>query len=478
MTRREWIAAALAQQAVPAAQARFVGVTVMPEYIQNEGIDGVLGNLIGRARATAVATSPYVMEPASQSTGSREPPIDAGAGSVRLLDRPLWGKRELFVRTAPSFAPNERLYRGLRYAPAPADALTWRQGGVVRDFLKEAKRRGLKTYLQVQAAIPPGYRVQFGGPLEDDQPRLPDGRIPANRVSKNASLASEEILQYHCALLKDLAQAYPEVDGIRVDWPEYPPYSLDDAFLDFSRPAEAAARKCGIPFERMRSDAMRFYRLLHGGLSESVLRRRESWSPAAWLVEYPGLTDLLHFKALLVEELLRRFREALPADKELMPNAFPPPLNIISGMHFARASAFSSAISVKLYTMHWPMILRFWGEQIKKANPDVAETALMEALEHWLEMNGPGGARRLEEYRYPEPEEPHPVLDDVMANKIRTARAASGKPVIALAHGYGPEADFRRRLAVAYRAAEGKVWVNRYGYLNDRKLEIIGDVCR
>ena len=84
----------------------FVGITVMPEFVQNEGVQPVLDNLVHLARANAVATSPYVMEPADEKTGSREPPIDAGAGSVRLLDRPLWGRRELFVRTAPAFVPN------------------------------------------------------------------------------------------------------------------------------------------------------------------------------------------------------------------------------------------------------------------------------------------------------------------------------------------------------------------------------------
>ena len=111
-----------------AASSRFLGITVMPEYVQSEGIDRVLDNIAGRAGASAVATSPYVMAPADEKTGSREPPIDAGAGSVRLLDRPLWGKRELFVSTAPSYAPDVRLYRGLRYQPAAPDGLTRRQG--------------------------------------------------------------------------------------------------------------------------------------------------------------------------------------------------------------------------------------------------------------------------------------------------------------------------------------------------------------
>ena len=81
---------------------RLVGITVLPEFLQVEGVDAVLDNLVMKAGANAVTTSPYVMEAADERTGVREPPDDAGAGGVRLLDRPLWGKRELFVRTRPS----------------------------------------------------------------------------------------------------------------------------------------------------------------------------------------------------------------------------------------------------------------------------------------------------------------------------------------------------------------------------------------
>ena len=100
------------------------------------GIEAVLDNLQRRARVTAIATSPYVMAPMPDGQGGREPPIDAGAGSVRLLDRPLWGRRELFVRTAPSFAPDPALYRGLRYQPAAADDLTRAHGHVVADTIR------------------------------------------------------------------------------------------------------------------------------------------------------------------------------------------------------------------------------------------------------------------------------------------------------------------------------------------------------
>src|SRR6187549_511874 len=162
--------------------------------------------------ANAVATSPYVMEPADEKTGSREPPDDAGAGAVRLLDRPLWGQRELFIRTAPSFVLNKDLYRGLRYQPAEPTELTRRDGHVVHDLVRAAQSRHLKVYLQIQAAIPPGYRVQFGGPTDEDRPRLPDGRLPSRRLAKNGSLASRHITDYTHALIRDLCRVYPDID--------------------------------------------------------------------------------------------------------------------------------------------------------------------------------------------------------------------------------------------------------------------------
>jgi hypothetical protein len=469
------------------AARRFLGVTVMPEYIQNEGIDRVLDNLTGMG-ATAVATSPYVMEPADEKTGSREPPDDAGAGSVRLLDRPLWGRRELFVRTAPSFVPEAKLYQGLRYQPPPPAELTRTRGPLVRDFLRAAQAKHLKVYLQVQAAIPPGYRVQFGGPEEADRPRLPDGRIPPRRLARNGSLASPHLIAYAHALIRDLLRVYPDLDGLRFDWPEYPPYLLDDVFLDFGDPARAAAERLGFDFERMRRAAGDLYRKLHGQLTDDdlapwtgpdggrfVLLRR--------LADQPGLGDWLRFKAVLVEELLAGFRRTLTEaggrDREMMPNAFPPPFTLASGLDFARAAPHSSAFAVKLYTMHWPMILHFYGETLLKANPKLSEQPLVQALVRGLDIADDEGRPRLADYRYPEPDASHPVGAKAQARKIAQAQADAGAvPVHALAHGYGPVADFRRRLETAWRASKHGVWINRYGYLSEEKMQAVRAVCR
>ena len=57
---------------------RELGVTVLPEFFQVEGVEQVLDNLARRADVTAIATSPYAMRPVADGDRSREPPIDAG----------------------------------------------------------------------------------------------------------------------------------------------------------------------------------------------------------------------------------------------------------------------------------------------------------------------------------------------------------------------------------------------------------------
>jgi len=469
------------------ANKRLIGVTVLPEYAQSEGVEAVLDNLISRAKVTAVATSPYAMELADEQTGGREPPIDAGAGAVRLLDRPLWGKRELWVRTAPSFVPNKELYDGLRYQPAEPTELTHRKGGIVDQFIETAHERGLEIYFQVQSAIPPGYRVQFGGPVDDDAPRLPDGRIPPRRVANNASLASPHILDYQDALIRDLCQRFPTIDAIRFDWPEYPPYLLDSVFLDFSHHAQAAAKRLGFDFEAMRDDVGRLYEKLHGGLCDDDLTQWIEYldkpSPGwLWSTEFPHVIEWLRFKATLVDELLRRFRETLieasGGGVRLAPSAFPPPWSYVSGMDFERASKHCDEIAVKLYGMHWAMMLRFYGDQLCETNPQLSSDLVAKALTRLLDIADDGGFSQLEEYKYPGPDEPHPVGSQAQIRKIQTAQQLAGEtPIHVLAHGYGPVDDFSKRIEVAMQASDHGVWVNRYGYLSDEKLDAINASC-
>ena len=481
-TRRTVLQALAAPLLTPAVKTdRFVGITVMPEDYQVEGIEQVLHNVVKRARATAVATAPYVMEPSDAQQGQRQPPIDAGAGSVRLLDRPLWGKREIYTRSSPSFVPNTKLYQGLRYQPSAPDDLTRTQGRTVRDFLQAARVAGLKTYFQIQSVIPPDYIVTSGGPTQEDKPRLPDGSVPKRRVGNTGSLASMDIRRYTQTLIADLCQQYPEIDGIRVDWPEYPQYLLDDAFLDFGAPARAAATRLGFDFERMRRAALDLYQHLHGKLTDRELASN-SFVLLPFMSANEGLVDLGRFKATLVKELLQGFREALTAaaggGKELIPNAFPPPFSFSSGMDYHLAAPHCDGFSVKLYTMHWPMIVRFYGDALLAANPGISEALLVRQIVRILGIADDGGMPHLADYNYPGPETPHRAGPKAQRHKIEQAQQAAGKtPVYALAHGYGPLEDFRQRLDVAYRASRQRVWINRYGYLTEAKIDAIGSVC-
>ncbi len=465
---------------------KLLGITVLPEYIQSEGVDGVLDNMV-RIGVNAVTTSPYLMEEADEETGNREPPADAGAGAVRLLDRPLFGKREVWVTTAPSFVPDKSLYSGLRYQPAEPTELTRSQGHILKDFVRAAQARHIKVYFQVQAAIPPGYRVQFGGPVDEDRALLPDGRIPPRRLAKNGSLASPEILEYEHALIRDLLKNYPDLDGMRYDWPEYPPYFLDSVFLDFSDHAMRAAGRMGFDFEAMKRDVGGLYSKIHGGLADADLRAwvddqdQGRYFLLRLMSDYPGVGDWLRFKARLVEDMLGGFRRVMNEvggeRMEMLPNAFPPPWTIPSGMDFRRVARVSTAISCKLYTMHWPMMLRFYGDQIMEANPGLSNQLLTKFLVRALDLADDGGFDRLEDYSYPPPDVPHPVGAKAQARKIAQAQADAGDtPVYVLAHGYGPLDDFRKRLEVARDAGKHGYWVNRYAYLHDDKLEAIREV--
>ena len=72
---------------------------------------------------------------------------------------------------------------------------------------------------------------------------LPDGRAHAARVDRNASLASPHVVAYAAALARRARGALSVgVTGIRLDWPEYPPYDFESALFDFN-PA-LTARRC------------------------------------------------------------------------------------------------------------------------------------------------------------------------------------------------------------------------------------------
>ena len=468
-----------ANNAGASAPAPALGVTVMPEWFQHEGIEPVLDR-VEALGARAIATSPYVMERCADGEGGREPPGDGDAGKVRPLERDLFGARELHVRTAPSFEHDPARYRDLRYHPSPATALTRRYRRLLDDVCSSAARRNIAVYLQVMAASPPGYRVQFSGAAPADLCLLPDGRPHPDRVDRNASLASPHVVAYIAALVAELAKRYPGVTGLRLDWPEYPPYDFRSALFDFN-PAlvarlAAAGHAPATTAQAVSTWAADLRTAAAGAASDGPQAVVTALQGAGWeaLFDHAGpLAPLYAAKRGAARDLLAACRTALDGvpgpRRRLEPQAFPPPLSAISGFPMAALHGIADAVGVKLYTMHWPMLARYWARDLAGAVPEASLDAVTAAVA-WLlgftDVLVEDGAS----LRYPEPHVAHPVGTKAQRAKLQAARDVAGSvPVIAFVHAYGPVDDVVRRRDIA--AAGGTpLWINRYGYLSDEKI--------
>ena len=461
-------------------ERRFLGITVLGDYVLNEGVEGVLANM-EKCGATAVACNPTVTAPAAEGEGSFQPPDDAGS-SPRLFDRPLWGRRSLWVRSGASYEPNASFYQDTPYSPRRANDLTAEHGHIIGDFERGARAAGLEIYLQVGAAQPSGL-------MEEDVPRLPNGSLPQNRMANTASLASPSVRSYVRAYVRDLLEAYPDVTGFRPDWPEYPCYKLDEAFQDFGPHVERWAEERGFDFARIKREVGALYDLLHGGLRNEHLAdwaspERGRFSLLNALRAYPGVAEWLRLKTELSVDLLAEWRAALTAyggeDKKLSANAFMPPFTLFTGFDFAGAARHCSAASPKLYTMHWSAMVEFWGAVLMQHNSGLDEALVTRALAQLLDLGDDIDAEKLSDYGYPEPHEPHPIPDAPQLRKIAQVKAAAGAgmAVTPLVHGYGPTDDFARRLQLVADSEADGVWINRYGYLGDDKIEAIGRIWR
>jgi hypothetical protein len=459
---------------------RTLGITVLADFILSEGVDAVLDNVVRRAGATAVALNPTVTAPAAEGQGSWQPPTDAGA-SPRLFDRPLFGASGLWVRSAPSYLPDEACYTDSPYRPRPASDLTEAHGHVVEQFIDAALARGLEVYFQVSGQSVPGMR-------DEDRPLRPDG-APPRRMADTGCLASPAIRAYLRAYVADLVRRYPQITGFRPDWPEYPCYMLDEGFQDFNPHVRRWAMARGLPFDDLQRDVAALYGDLHGRLCNDDLAAfaagdRGAGDSIALLRRYHGVFDWLQLKTALSTDMVRHWRESLDAtgrtDLKLSANAFMPPLTLLTGFDFAGAGAWCDAASPKLYTMHWTVMIDFWGRQLLAHNADLDERLLVHALANLFDLGDTPPGDSLQSFHYPEPDEPHPVSDAVQRRRMASAvRQAQGQMAVTpLVHGYGPQNDFLRRFQLVADSDVDGAWINRYGYLSDAKLDGIGALWR
>lgn len=80
------------------------------------------------------------------------------------------------------------------------------------------------------------------------------------------------------------------------------------------------------------------------------------------------LRGLAVSKSTACFNFLTKCRNALDevsgAHRRLEPQIMPPPLQLNSGFPLGRLAGFADALGVKLYTIHWPMIARYWARDL------------------------------------------------------------------------------------------------------------------
>ncbi len=431
----------------------------------------------------AVSTTTYVAEPTEPGPDARrEPPEDGGRGLARVIDRPLWGKQEQFLHTGPAFEHDRSLYSASTlYEPPKPNDLTAKQGHVVADFISEAKRRGLKTYIQLSpSGRPPQREGLTREQLNSEIPHLPDGSAPGERMVHFPPLASPELQAYNAAMVKDVFEAYPDLDGLLLDRMEQSVYSFDDAFVDFGPHAERFANENGFDFEAMRQAAQQsidgLSSLSNSDLSTIKTNGDIPYALAAALRDLPGLAALLNFRSAIASDYLGTLRAAADSVRpgvQLVPITFPPPISLLTGVNFSSYAASADAVMIKFFTMHWPLIVTYWTESITNANPSLDSGLVARAISVMFDMEDEPSSD-LNDYFFPAPEDPHRAGTEAQARKITQATAEAGTmPILPSVHAYGPLDDVERRWRVGWETGNSGMWVNRYGYLSQEKLDLL-----
>ena len=108
---------------------RLFGIIVLADYVLNKGSKAILVGLT-KLGVNAITVNPTVTAETAEDKGSFHPPDDARS-SPRLFDRPLWGKRSLWVRGEPSYRPDESLYVNTSYQPRQPNDLPETHGHLV-----------------------------------------------------------------------------------------------------------------------------------------------------------------------------------------------------------------------------------------------------------------------------------------------------------------------------------------------------------
>lgn len=473
---------------------RPLGIVITPAEVQYEGLDAVLDNVQLRARAQRVNTTLGVYEPAPDGQGRREPPLDV-IGQARLLDRPLWGQRVLYLRSCLPSEPEPGLYSGLPYPPPPVAPRPELRVDVPRQIIEGCRRRGLGVSIQISPytlpSLPGGQSAEQteGMATMVGRPMRVDGSTAAAVLAGHGCLNHPHVRALGLARLRDALRRYPDVDAVYLDWAEYTAYFLEDCFTCYCDHCRGRAQQSGYDWDRLVRDTQALWQRLHRlEVQDLHMAEEASAQPSlllGWLEQAPGVLDLWRFKAETVAGAVGELRAEMDhlglGRVALGINGFPPPWSLVTGMHQGIVGRACQELRVKLFTFHWPMIVRWYVETLLSWNPSMEEGAALAAVRQVMDLPSRPDEhrRRLADYGMPHPDEPHLVTPEGLRRKLSQALTLakdSGVACSAYLHSYRPVSELAVVLRAAMESEVEGIWIQRYGYLSDQKLDLIGQV--
>jgi hypothetical protein len=447
-----------------------------PMYVRQEGSETVFGNLT-RAGTTAVGIWPYVERLSDEKHGSRVPDLHID-GERRVLGRPLWGRRALYVQSYLAYTPEIALYEPGSYRP-PAHLPPGPERDIVDETIAEARARGLEVYLGVSPFTPPGTR-------SEDQPLRVDGlRVQPPYVARNACLNSPDARHYALAMIQDTVQHYPQAGGLILDWVEYGAYRLADLFTCFCRHCRQAAIEAGYGWKRIEEDVLALWQRLHRLTAADLEHARcliaTEEALADLLSRHPGLMAFIRFKREVVGGFYREVRQLLDrlgiAGCSLTARCWCSPWNHASGSDYATLAGICEVVSPKLFTFDHAALPRWYGQTLKEWNPALAESDILETLLAWMQLPDSRTNRRLAQYRIPAPDESHPTNFEAYRRRIdeMVAQVHGRARCLPITHPYLPDDQWEAMVTLVRDSGASGMWVNMYGYLTDAKLKILAE---
>jgi len=464
---------------------KFLGIQLSPTIVQYEGLQAVMDR-IQDVGADAVCLGFGIARPAEPGQGRREPPLDID-GWERLLDRPLWGKRELWLHGYRTHDYDVSLFADTPYHPGGELAPEARDREVPMAIVAEAHARGMRAHVQASPTVVPGVRPE-------DDIVYPDGSHPDpnRRVARQGCLNSPAVRAYGLALVRDTIRHSANADGLCLDWVEYTTYTLEDHFACLCPHCAAAAGAAGYDWERIRRDVTAMWDRLHNLTSRDLERAARiaarPWEAAELLQAYPGWLDFLRFKADTVRgwyaDVRRAMNEEGASTMELGANGWAPPFNRSSGMDYRGLADIVQTVRPKLFTFHWSALPRWYGETLLRWNPALSERQLLDALVACLDLPDAVSPRSFASYHIPAPEDDHPATPESWRAKLdevvdQVGAGSGGRcRCYAYAHSYRSEAQWKRMVAVVRDSRVDGMWVQRYEYMNDDKLAALKGMWR